>query len=1142
MYGRPTIYYISDYYQNQILTGNIDTVTSSISGTVEGGKLKLKKYDVDNKTCKAQNGGSLVGAVYKLYKENGTFIKDLVIDSNCSASADNLELGRYYVLESKAGKNYELDTEKHYFNVTSEVPEVSLTVYDKMYLGKLKIKKLDKDTKTCNPTNLGSLTGTEFSLYKKDGTFLKKLVIDSKCEAEATDLLLGDYYIIETKAGKNYELDSTRYDFKVTKEGLEITKTLYNKIYLGKIKIKKLDKDNNSCTPQGKAKLTGAIYGVYDSKGGLVTKVTIGNNCEGETDRILLLGDYTVKEITSPLGYRLDPSTYRITVTKDNADGVINVVSKDEVYTTNLHINKTYLTEKGVNAEVGATFDIISKTFNKVVATLVIDESATAYVEIPFDDYIIRQTKGMSGYKLTRDIDFSVTEKSKENEYITLLNEPYSAKIRVKKVDTDGNEVPIKGIRFKIFDITNNKYVCQKGTYPDVAEYCEFETDNNGEFITLDILYPGKYRLEEVDQPIEGYVWNGNGLEFEINEKSKIVYDETLEEDILDLEFANQEVKGLIELYKIGEKVEIKDGNFIYIDAPLPNVTFGLFDDKGNLIQEYTTDSNGYIRIENIKLGHYTLKELKTLDKYILDEKVYEVDLKYQDQYTPIISKSFTNKNYLKKGKLEFTKTDLTTGEPIEGVTIDIYTENGELIYSGVTDKDGKIVVENLFKGKFYILEHEPKTGYRKNEEKVYFEIKENNEVVKAKMTNKKYEGDLEFTKEDIATGESLPNAEIEIYNADTNELVFKGVTDKNGKIVVKALEYGRYKIVEKIAPNGYVLNEEPIYFEITKDGQIYKAVMTDRKITGGLLFTKEDLKTGKTLPDAEIEIYNIDTNELVYKGKTDENGKILIENIEYGKYRIVETSSPKGYLLNEEPVYFEIRIDGEIVNAVMKDEIITGGLEFTKEDFSTEKPIPNTEIEIHDANTDELIYTGTTDENGKIVIEEIPYGDYYILEKNAPIPYTLNTEKMYFSIKENGEIIKTTMKDKIITSKIILHKVDENKKPIEGVTIGVYKKDGTLINAYVTDKNGNIELELEYGEYYFQELKSADKYKLTDEKIYFNVTKDGAVIEKTLVNELEEIEVPNTLSNSYIDIIAGIIVFVGTSLIIISTRKKNRK
>ena len=133
-------------------------------------------------------------------------------------------------------------------------------------------------------------------------------------------------------------------------------------------------------------------------------------------------------------------------------------------------------------------------------------------------------------------------------------------------------------------------------------------------------------------------------------------------------------------------------------------------------------------------------------------------------------------------------------------------------------------------------------------------------------------------------------------------------------------------------------------------------------------------------------------------------------------------------------------------------------------------------------------------------------------------------------------------MTNEKITSTVGIHKVDEDGNPIKGVTIGVYDLDGNLIYSGVTDENGDIEFIVEYGSYYFQEIATLDEFELSEEKVYFDVTEDGEYIQRTLINELKEIEVPNTSSNTYIDIIAGAIVLLGTGLIIISSRRKNKK
>ena len=169
----------------------------------------------------------------------------------------------------------------------------------------------------------------------------------------------------------------------------------------------------------------------------------------------------------------------------------------------------------------------------------------------------------------------------------------------------------------------------------------------------------------------------------------------------------------------------------------------------------------------------------------------------------------------------------MINGEVIPNTIIEIYTDNDKLIFTGKTDRNGKIVINNLKLGKYYILEKEAATGYTITDEKVYFVINKNGEIVKAKMKDKPITGTLEFTKTDVSTSEALPNTLIEIYN-EKDELIFSGRTDENGKITIPEIRYGKYYIVEKEAPEGYKINEEKMYFEITEDGQVVKCNMLD--------------------------------------------------------------------------------------------------------------------------------------------------------------------------------------------------------------------------------------------------------------------------------------------------------------------------
>ena len=320
------------------------------------------------------------------------------------------------------------------------------------------------------------------------------------------------------------------------------------------------------------------------------------------------------------------------------------------------------------------------------------------------------------------------------------------SKLLIKKIDADTKKViPIKNIKFKIKNLDTNEYLMNGNT--DI-----FKTNKDGIIVTYFSIPNGKYELEEVDQKIDGYLWNKETIKFEINDDTKYVQDNEYGL-VYEIKFANKRVKGKAQIVKSGETLNVINGKFYENTKKLEGVKFGLYahediyDEnhnliykKDNLILEKITDKDGKINFDNLYLGKYYVKELETLKDYILDNKKYYLELKYKDQYTEEISYKFELSNYLKKGELEFTKTDLVTGDAIANTKIEIFTENDELMYSDVTDNDGKIYIKNLPVGQYYIIERLAAPGYKLSQEKQYFTIINNEDIVKMNMTNEKME------------------------------------------------------------------------------------------------------------------------------------------------------------------------------------------------------------------------------------------------------------------------------------------------------------------------------------------------------------------------------------------------------------------
>lgn len=541
------------------------------------------------------------------------------------------------------------------------------------------------------------------------------------------------------------------------------------KVIGGKVTPNKIDVETQNNIPQGEAKLGGAVYGIYKIDGTRIGSVTTKDDGTNTSDYLPEIGRFYLLEEQPSEGYLLDSNKYYFEITEDNLNPTVQVF--EQVIKRDFEFVKVYASEKTqiMEPEVGIKFGVYNNK-GEMVKEITTDNQGVFKFTLPFGHYTIKQLTTTKGHEKIEDFTIEVKTTGEVVKKV-ISNAPITAKLRVVKIDAETKEVIKRSnIKFKIFDTKKNEYVCQTITYPTKETICVWETDSEGEFTTAYPLTTGTYRLEEVDQVLDGYLWNSKSHEFTIDDDSKLRTDSEYG-IIFDTNFENQRVKGEIKIEKTGEVAELTENGFIFKSKPLEGVRFGLYalEDivwngktiytKDSLIIDKVTDDEGIIVFNDLYLGKYYVKEIETLDNYVLDKNRYETELVYKDQYTPTIFYSKSILNVLKTGKLEFTKLDFSNDNPLPNTLIEIYTENDELVFSGRTDNEGKIIIERLLQGRYYILEKEAPEGYEINEEKMYFEIKENGEIVKSIMKDK------QIVK--------VPNTEANDYG----ELIFSGIT-----------------------------------------------------------------------------------------------------------------------------------------------------------------------------------------------------------------------------------------------------------------------------------------------------------------------------------------------------------------------------
>lgn len=273
------------------------------------------------------------------------------------------------------------------------------------------------------------------------------------------------------------------------------------------------------------------------------------------------------------------------------------------------------------------------------------------------------------------------------------------------------------------------------------------------------------------------------------------------------------------------------------------------------------------------------------------------------------------------------------------------------------------------------------------------------------------YQGRVQLEKVNQA-GDPLGEATFELTD-DTGELVETLTTDAEGTLTSGPLSPGDYTLEEINAPEGYIINEEVLTFTVSEENdgkpeQIELGQFTNYQ--GNAEFIKTDAE-GKPLEDAHFTLYNgeeVVSDNLV----SDENGRVVLEQLSPGQYVLKETKPLDGYILNTETIAFEIDESnngkpamiglGEFVN-------YKGTVRLHKTDKQGQ-PLEGAEFELLQDET--VLSAHTTDENGEITVDGLAPGNYQFMETKAPEGFSVNTTPIDFEIigENKGEPTVVTL------------------------------------------------------------------------------------------------------------------------------------
>lgn len=620
-----------------------------------------------------------------------------------------------------------------------------------------------------------------------------------------------------------------------------------------------------------------------------------------------------------------------------------------------------------------------------------------------------------------------------------------------------------KAVKFQLACKVGDSYKFVKATgkdgsysFTDLASQATDLTPNNKGDIDVTGLPEGDYEWREISTA-DGYM---------ISSKKAITVtaDKTAKTEFINK--ASAPDKGKITIHKrdaetradlAGAKFEVAAAEDIYVGNG-----YCIYP-KGTVIDTITTGADGIAETTKaIYKGYsYTVTEIEAPKGYSISDEPTQT-IKLVEQQAEFVVDFENEQNTI---PFEITKTDISTGELIPDCTFEILNENKEQVITGTTDENG-IAKFQLAIGKYFYREISAPDIYEIDDTPYPFEITENDDIVKAEMTNKKKSGSIKVTK--TTTG-NLNIEGIKFFAtgiSDTNkDLKFEATTNENGVAMFDKLVIGKYVITEdgSTVPAAYLTADEQ---EVTVEYNETAEVSFENEEKTGSIKVQKRTEGQKNVEGITFYLKGTSDSgrEINIPATTDKDGVAVFENVPIGTYSIIEDEEtvPYGYLVADEKevtVIYSETVDAEIINNEQ-----TGTIKVHKR---TEGDLNISGITFYLKGTSdsgrEINIPATTDKDGVAVFENVPVGTYMVIEDEKTVPYGYLVAAEKEVTVTYAETVDTDILNEEQTGTIQIHKKTADMSNVEGIRfiLSGISDTGREINIpAITDKDGLAKFE----------------------------------------------------------------------------------